>query len=89
MTLIKDNALKNSKAMNSTLNSQLPTLNSRSYSPPQITIVDFKVELGIINSKLEIAGSRLYSRDDIYYSTGDTYSEITSDDGQFEMGRWQ
>ncbi len=86
---MKDNALKNSKAMNSTLNSQLPTLNSRSYSPPQITIVDFKVEHGYGISDIDHLGSRLYSRDNIYYSTGDTYSEITSDDGQFEMGRWQ
>lgn len=85
---MKDNALKNSKAMNSILNSQLPTLNCKKYSPPQITIVDFKVEHGYA-SEINLLGSRLYSRDDIYYSTGDNYSEITSDDGQFEMGRWQ
>ena len=88
-----DSTGNNNKAMETTLNSQLTTHNSRSYSPPHITVVEFKVEhcfTSIIEeSTVNKLGSRLFSRDEYYYSTGDTYTEYTSDDGQFSTGSWR
>ena len=77
--------------METTLNSQLTTHNSRSYSPPHITVVEFKVEHCFTSGErqMDLLGSRLFSRDEYYYSTGDTYTEYTSDDGQFSTGSWR
>lgn len=84
-----DSTGNNNKAMETTLNSQLSIHNSRSYSPPHITVVEFKVEHCFQSQQIERLGSRLFSRDEYYYSTGDTYTEYTSDDGQFSTGSWR
>ncbi len=77
--------------MNTTLNIQHSVHSSREYTPPHLTIVEFKVE-HCFQSKtsLQDMGLTLSSRynDDVYYSTGEDYTEYTSDDGAFSSGSW-
>ena len=65
------------------------------YSPPEITVVDFKLERGFGGSdqspyqddtflnKLGLSFSR-----QTYYSTGEDYSEYTDNSGAFDIGGW-
>ena len=63
-----------------------------SYSPPEITVVDFKVEECFASdesspqSPLSMLGLT-FSRE-TYYSTGESYTEYTTSDGSFSAGEW-
>jgi len=62
------------------------------YSPPEITVVDFKVEHCFTSGELpnETILDRLglsFSRQ-TYYSTGEDYSEYTDNSGAFDIGGW-
>jgi len=60
-----------------------------SYSPPEITVVDFKVERGLAESVVISSVGLKHSRiDDNYYNTGEDYTEYTSSDGAFSTGDW-
>ena len=62
------------------------------YIPPEITVVDFKVENGYVNSALGTAEAenmrftRLFQNDE--YATGESFTVLTDDDGEFATGRW-
>lgn len=91
-----DSTRNNNKAMETTLNSQLTTHNSRSYSPPHITVVEFKVEHCFTTSQyLANGGSRdffaqLLSGEDNYYeadAVGDErFSDFTDAGGNYTPG---
>ena len=64
-----------------------------SYSPPEITVVDFKVEHCFQSGDAAQSQSFLdklgltFSRE-TYYSTGESYTEYTTNTGAFSTGDW-
>ena len=82
--------------MNTTLNIQHSALSSREYTPPHLTIVEFKVEHCFLSggerstqSFMDKLGLTLGRRDDdYYYSTGEDFSEYSTNDGAFSSGGW-
>lgn len=64
------------------------------YSPPEITVVDFKVEHCFFASGEELQNDTFLNRLGLsfsrqtYYSTGEDYSEYTDNSGAFDIGGW-
>lgn len=64
-----------------------------SYSPPEITIVHCKVEHCFLSQDANSPQSLLdklgltFSRE-TYYSTGESYTEYTTNTGAFSTGDW-
>jgi len=59
-----------------------------SYSPPEITVVDFKVEHCFASPVITSVGLKHSRIDYDYYNTGEDYTEYTSSDGAFSTGDW-
>ena len=77
--------------MNTTLNAQHATLGGKVYTPPHITIVEFKVEYGFISSDNKTFLGQTQSRhwDADTYSTGsEEISDCTNSSGNFSTGGW-
>ena len=67
-------------------------MNKQPYIQPQLTIVDFKVENGLVDTGYsglqnhESFLERLFQ--DNSYTTGETYTTFTDDQGQYATGTW-